>query len=353
MAAVLVVAVSMCAGAEPARNWLATAGPADLSPAKPAAPEGTWLAAAETKAAAADVATTKAAAEEGDGPPLPLHTIEGVGGALTVPMAYLVNPGPPGTIVGKPAVSATFLGLGTKNITTFVITETLFRRIELGYAISRFDIGNLGHVAKKVSGGAISLRRRDIWLNFFNIRGLLVEENTEFCGIPMPAIVAGVQMKYNCTIQGYNDDTKTLFPEGAFDSIGLERAGGIDYVLTMSKMFPTLLFGRPLILTFGVRNSQASNFGYTGFGDSCSTTVECDAVTLITDRFAVGYEFRQRNDPYDRFKPLHKGESNLHAICAAYIIDDHFTIAGGWACLGNVGNARVDCAWGIQLKYEF
>ena len=31
----------------------------------------------------------------------------------------------------------------------------------------------------------------------------------------------------------------------------------------------------------------------------------------------------------------------------------HFTIAGGWAYLGPVGNHFADCAWGVQLKYEF
>ena len=318
------------------------------------APEGSWLAQAEKAAAKAEVkAKDVAAAPKGDGPPLPLHTIEGVGGALTVPMAYLVNPGPEGTVIGKPAVSATFLSLGTKNLTSFAVTETLFRRIELGFAVGRFDIGNLGHVAKKVTNDMISLNRRDVWLNHFNVRGLLIEENTKIFGIPMPAVVAGIQMKYNCTVQSLDHDTKVLFPQGAFSMIGLERSNGIDYVLTVSKMIPGILFGRPLILTAGVRNSQASNFGFTGFGDACHTTVEADVATLITDWLAVGYEFRQRTDPYDKFSPLHKGESNLHAIRAAVILSDQLTLAAGWACMGNVANDRVDCAWGIQVKYEF
>jgi hypothetical protein len=334
-------------------TWLAAVGAGRDDAARSGAPEGSWLAAADKAAAESDVKADKAAAPKGDGPPLPLHTMEGVGGALTVPMAYLVNPGPKGTIIGKPAVSATFLGLSTKNLTVFSVTETLFRRIELGYAVGRFDIGNLGHVAKKVTGGLVSLSRRDIWLHQFNARALLIEENTKCFGIPLPSVVAGIQVKYNADIQHLNDDTKVLFPDGAFDRIGLERSNGIDYVLTVSKMFPQLLFGRPLILTAGVRNSNASNFGYTGFGGKCHTTLEADAVTLITDWFAVGYEFRQRSDPYDKFKPLHKGESNLHAIRAAIILSDQLTLAGGWACMGNVANDRVDCAWGIQVKYEF
>ena len=348
----LFVVSSAALAEQPAGAWLAAAGKVVEEPAPSGAPSGSWLAAAEKKAAESEVkAEAKAAEPKGDGPPLPLHTIEGVGGALTVPMAYLVNPGPEGTVIGKPAVSATFLGLSTKNVFTLAVTETLFRRVELGYAVSRFDIGNLGHVAKKVTGGAISLSRRDIWLHHFNARVLVLEENS--FGLPLPSVVVGMQAKFNGSIQDLNHDTKVLFPDGAFDTIGLERANGIDYVVTTSKTFPTLLFGRPLILTFGVRNSQASNFGYTGFGDSCHTTIECDAATLVTDWLAVGYEFRQRTDPYDKFKPLHKGETNLHAIRAAIIINENLTLAGGWACMGNVANDRVDCAWGIQLKYEF
>lgn len=323
------------------------------------APPGSWLAAVEKMTAEAEVeAKEKAAVPKGDGPPLPLHTMEGVGGALAVPMAYLVNPGPEGTTIGKPAFSMTFLHLGTKNVQVFAITETLFRRIELGYAFSRFDLGNLGHVVRKATGGLYRIRRREVYLHHFNARALVLPENS--FGLPLPAVCAGIQAKLNGGIMGINDSlyhpvaSPFLFRgQKSLTYIGLERSNGIDYVITASKMIPRILFGRPLILTCGVRNSQASNFGYTGFGDSCHTTIEFDVTTLLTDRLAVGYEFRQRTDPYDRFPPVHKGEDNLHAIRAAYVVNDHFVIAVGWASLGHVGNMLANCAWGIQLKYEF
>jgi hypothetical protein len=37
-----------------------------------------------------------------EGPPLPLHTIEGCGGGVIVPMAYLVNPPARGATFGNP-----------------------------------------------------------------------------------------------------------------------------------------------------------------------------------------------------------------------------------------------------------
>jgi len=282
----------------------------------------------------------------GDGPPLPLHTIEGVGGALTVPMAYLVNPGPKGTIIGRPAVSASFLSLGDKNLTSLAITETLFGRIELGYAINRFGLGNLGKAIEKESGGALRIRRHEVYLHHFNIRGLVVEENS--CGLPLPAVVVGAQFKVNGGIEGMDESTN-----GALSSIGYDKRNGVDFVITMSKMFPKLLFGRPLILTLGVRNSKASNIGYTGFSKKCQTTIETDVATLITDRIAVGYEFRQKNNPYDVAPGILNDEDDWHAIRAAYIVNDQFTVAAAWGYLGPVGNHFANCAWGVQLKYEF
>ena len=99
---------------------------------------GTWLAQA-TEAPAATVTGTSTDAAPGKAPPLPLHTIEGVGGCLIVPVAYLVNPGPEGTIFGMPSVSFTYINTSnTKSMQVFAVTQTFFRRIELGYALARF-----------------------------------------------------------------------------------------------------------------------------------------------------------------------------------------------------------------------
>jgi len=343
---------------EPAEPWQTTLAQLTETTTASGAPAGSWLAATAQAAAADEVAAEAKAAEEaapaaGDGPPLPLHTIEGVGGALAVPMGYLVNRGPEGTVIGKPAASMTYLQLSNKSLAVFAVTETLFRRVELGYALARFCLGNFSHEVKKASGGTLRIRRQEVNLHNFNARVLLVEENTKFLGVPLPSIVAGVQVKVNGGIRGIDDSLETPNGGHVLSNLGLEHANGVDYVLTMSKTFPTLFFGRPLILTAGLRNSKAAGFGYLGFGHECHTTFECDVATLLTDWLAVGYEYRQRKDPYHNMAPLHLGEESLHAIRAAIIVSPNFTIAGGWAYLGPVGNTDVDCAWGLQLKYEF
>jgi len=239
-----------------------------------------------------------------------------------------------------------FLVISNKNLLSFAISETLFRRIELSYAFNRFGLGNLPRAIQKASGGALRVRRHEVYLHHFNVRALVLEENS--FGLPLPAVVVGVQFKVNGGIMGMDDSTG-----GALTAIGLEKRNGVDFTLHASKMFPTLAFGRPLILTAGVRNSKASNIGYTGFGDECLTTVEADVACLVTDSLAVGYEFRQKNNPYDVAPGILNDEDDWHAIRAAYIVNDHFTIAAAWGYLGPVGNHLANCAWGIQLKYEF
>jgi len=339
--------------AEPGRpTWLALAADPDVAPAPEARRSEGWLsrlmqlAQAEEKAEVKAVAKKEVVVEKapaGDGPPLPLHTIEGVGGALTVPMAYLVNPGPPGTTIGLPSASATALFVGKKNVQSFAISQTFFRRIEISYAFNRFDLGTL---PKAIVKAGLRVRRQEVYLHHFNIRGLLVEENS--FGLPLPAVVAGVQFKVNGGIMGMDDSTN-----GVLTGLGLERRNGVDFTLHMSKMFPKLLLGRPLILTFGLRNSSASNIGYTGFSDTCETTIEVDVVTLVTDRLAVGYEYRMKENPYNKARGILNDEDDWHAIRAAYIINDHCTIAGAWGYMGPVGNTFGNCAWGLQFKYEF
>ena len=279
-------------------------------------------------------------------PPLPLHTIEGVGGALAVPMAYLVNPGPEGTVFGMPSVSFTYLNTSKKkDLQTLAVTQTFWRRLELGYALTRFNMGNLPDVITKNTG--LSTSRDDIYLHHFNVRGLVLEENT--FGSWCPSVVAGAQIKYNQSIREISDDLMAA-PEG----LGFDKSNGVDYVLTVSKTIPPDTFGLPpIILTVGLRNSKAANIGLTGFGKNSAFTVEADIAVVLAKNFAVGYEFRQKNDPYHPLAKVFEKEENWHAIRAAWIINDRLTLAGGVAHLGNVANTNVPLAWGLQLKYEF
>ena len=111
----------------------------------------------------------------------------------------------------------------------------------------------------------IDLTETDIWLHHFNVRGLIVKENTCAGGIPLPAITAGVHFKVNGNIEDVNQELGggTVLP-----TIGYRDSSGIDYTLTATKTIPPDVLGRPLILTAGLRLSEASQLGILGFGDS-------------------------------------------------------------------------------------
>jgi hypothetical protein len=131
-----------------------------------AAAPATGLAAAETDAAP-DKAAAETKAEKP--PPLPLHQIEGNGGIFSTLSAYLVNPPRDGELVGRPSVGFAFIDIGLgRNLEAFTITETPWKRLELGYAYDRLDIGDLPQAVEEATG--IRLHDKEVGLHNFNAR---------------------------------------------------------------------------------------------------------------------------------------------------------------------------------------
>jgi len=280
--------------------------------------------------------------------PLPVHTIEGVGGTGFVPVAFLVNPGPEGTVVGMPAVSFSYVHMKhKKSIQSFAVTQTFFRRFELGYALIRMDLGTLPNAISNTLGQHIS--RDSIYLHNFNFRALLVEEDS--FNLPLPALTAGVHFKYNCSIRAIDN---RVFG-GVLGSVGFDKSNGVDYTLTASK---TLYFPPvpPLVVTFGLRNTKASHIGFGGFGNTCRTNIEFSVAALLTEWLTLSYEFRRKITavgPNLNNQGLLGRESNWHAIGIGVVVTDNLTIGTAVSWLGNLGNTNGDGSWGLQVKYEF
>ena len=275
--------------------------------------------------------------------PLPFHTIEGYGGGAITPMAYVVNPGPPGAIFGLPSASFTFINAREKNVEAFAVTETLFRRIELGYAFDRFGMGTLPRDIRRITG--VDIDRNEVYLHNFNVRALLVEENS--FNLPLPAITSGVHFKVN---DGIRDIDNKL--HGALGAIGMEQSNGVEFTLTGTKMIPKV-FGRPLFLTSGLRNSSAAWLGFMGFGDERATTFEANAVYMPTDWLALAYEFRNNADPLNTVPGLIGTTDNWQCFHIAWIINNHCTLCGGYGIMGNMANTTENAAFAVQFKYEF
>jgi hypothetical protein len=266
--------------------------------------------------------------------------VEGQGGTLLVPMAYLINCESPGTTIGMPTGGYTFVRAGTKTIQEVHVSQTFYRRIEIGYTMNTVDLGDLPRDVRR-AGGDIGFQH--VVLHNFNLRGLVIEE-----GKYNPAVTAGATFKYNPDVQ-----TIDRRLGGGVTALGFARSNSTDFTLTATKTVIEPLFKRPLMLTGGIRFSEAAQLGYLGFGDTYRMTGEGSVVYLITDWLGVAYEYRQKKNPYDTLGRLLGKEGAWQAVDVAFIVNPHITFAVGWLCTGNVANGRVDNGWGFQLKYEF
>jgi hypothetical protein len=274
-------------------------------------------------------------------PPLPLFNIEGQGGTLLVPMAYLINCESPGTTIGMPTAGYTFVRAGTKTVQEVHIAQTFFRRIEIGYTMGTLELGDFPRDVRRATGVDIGFNH--VVVHNFNLRGIVIEE-----GKYNPAVTAGATFKYNPNVQ-----TIDRRLGGGVEALGFARSNSTDFTLTATKTIIEPLFKRPLMLTGGIRFSEAAQLGYLGFGDNYRMTGEGSIVYLVTDWLGIAYEYRQKKNPYQTLGRLVGKEDDWQAVDIAFIINEHITFAVGWLCAGNVANGRVDNGWGFQLKYEF
>jgi hypothetical protein len=240
-----------------------------------------------------------------------------------------------------PTAGYTFVRAGTKTIQEVHVSQTFYRRIELGYTMNTVDLGDFPRDVRRATGVDIGFQH--VVLHNFNLRGLVIEE-----GKYNPAVTAGATFKYNPDVQ-----TIDRRLGGGVRALGMARSNSTDFTLTATKTVIEPLLKRPLILTGGIRFSEAAQLGYLGFGDTYRMTGEGSVVYLITDWLGVAYEYRQKKNPYDTLGRLVGKEGAWQAVDVAFIVNEHITFAVGWLCTGNVANGRVDNGWGFQLKYEF
>jgi len=287
-----------------------------------------------------------AAMEQGppsEGPPLPLHTIEGVGGIVLTPTAYLVNPGPPGTIVGKPAFATYLAMIGSKDFEALTATWTFFRRLELGYGLNRLGLDDFPSDVRAATG--VDIGTHDVWLHNINLRLNVIEEN-QWGTNWVPAVTIGAHYKHN---EDINSIDRRL--GGVLTGLGLDDNDGLDFTLTASKTITAL--PRPMLVSAGVRETRAAQLGLLGFTDDYSTTFEGSVLVLVTDRLAVGAEYRQKPDDLGRIPGLIGREDDWWDVHAAYILNDRASV---YATLGNAGtvlNHSDETLLGLVFKYEF
>ncbi len=281
------------------------------------------------------------------GPPLPTHNVEGNSGVFITSTAYLVNPPEEGEVFGLPSFSTSFAAIGEKDFESFAVTENILGKIELGYALERLGLGDWP--ADVMAAENIHVDNH-VLVHNFNTRLMVIEEGGFDRGW-MPAVTLGAHFKWNDGLTSINRQLN-----GLCDTLGADHNTGTEFTAVATKTITDWL-PNPLIVSAGLRNGDAIHTGLMGFAGERRTTFEGSIIYFLTDRLLLAGEYRQKPDLLDQCsmsgKHLIKAENDWWDICLAYVVDDHLTVAVGYANFGNVLNHREDNVWAVQLKYEF
>lgn len=275
--------------------------------------------------------------------PLPLQTIEGYSGVLLTPTAYLANPPKEGDTFAPPSFMAAAGFMGDKDLQTFGVTENIGGRFEIGYALERLGLGDWPDDVKTATGG-IHVKNH-VMLHNLNLRYMIVQEES------LPAITVGTHFKWN---EGVDRIDSQL--GGLLDTVGVDEDYGVDFTLTASKTIKGVL-PNPMIVSAGIRNSDAIHTGLLGFGGHRTTTFEGNIIYFLTDKLCFAAEYRQKPDFAKEIraggKHLLKAENDWWDLLLAYVVNDNLTIAGGYVNYGNILNHNESNGWALQFKYEF
>jgi hypothetical protein len=294
-------------------------------------------------------AQTNAPAAADKPAPLPLHQIEGNGGIFSTLSAYIVNPPRDGELVGRPSVGFAYINLGSdKNLEALTITESPFKRLELGYGWDNLGLGDLPLALR--NAGLANYHANEVQLHNFNARLQLLTEG-EFEQKWIPAVTAGVHYKYNDGISEVRNEVETGAGADLLGQAGLSRKQGIDYTLYASKLFTQT--PRPVLLELGGRATEAVWDGLGGFTRSYSAVFEGNVVVFVTGNFVLAAEYKEQPRDYQAIGNLVKREGDWATFDAAYVVNKHLTVAAGYGHFGNVLNHEANGVWGLTTKWEF
>lgn len=308
-----------------------------------------WIAGGSLASVQADEATP-ARAEKGD--PLPLHQIEGNGGIFATLSAYIVNPPREGEVIGRPSLGFAYVNIGhQQNLQALTLTESPWKRLELGYGWNRLGLGDLPGALDDALAPAGYSGPGEVQLHNINARLQLLKEG-EFNQKWLPAVTFGVHGKFNDGISDVNKGTSGAVPGGALATLAdIHDDSGVDFTLYASKLFTQL--PRPVLVNLGGRATKGVWNGLGGFADDYAFLFEGNVVVFLTSKLALAAEYKQQANEYKPIGDLVKKAGDWWTIDAAYVVNKHFTIAAGYGHFGNVLNHEANGVWGITTKYEF
>jgi hypothetical protein len=247
---------------------------------------------------------------------VPLNNLEGVGGVAFNPLAY-----PAGTsfdkndfsladIFSKPQFGAWYVHLGQTHIdwTTFGVSETFFKRLELSY----------GH--ETVALEAVD----NIYKNNIGAKLLVIEE-----GDVIPAVSVGAIWKH----------TTLDVPDGVDDS-------GTDYYVVATKLIKAL--PAPVLLSGGVLSTKGRTTGVLGFDEKRDETFFGNIDVIPLENVAVGFEYKQ-GAKFDDFKNANYWDAHI-----AWFVNKNLTLVGAYVNSGDhESTSTVGLGNGVVFSIQY
>jgi hypothetical protein len=249
---------------------------------------------------------------------VPLNNVEGVGGIAFNPLAYPANsdatfdPNGIGKIFGKPQIGAWYVNLGESHInwTSFSVSETFFKRLELSY----------GHEIVFTKGGTIN--KDNLGTKF-----LIIKENA-WDTTWVPAFSIGFIGKHTKPVSSGIDST------------------GYDFYLVASKLITQSPW--PVLLSGGMLSTNGRATGVLGYDDERDETLFGNIDVLPRKDLAFGFEYKQGAE-FSDFKNADYWDLHL-----AWFVNKNLTLVTAYVNSGDEhSSSHVGFGDGVVLSVQY
>ncbi len=237
-------------------------------------------------------------------------TTEGAAGGGIVPWAVLAGYGTEDETGG--ALFITRTQLSDYELTAAGGAYSWRNRVELSFARQDFDISSLSEPLGLEPDARL---RMDVFGAKVRLVGDLIYGN-------LPQVSFGIQ---------YKRHRDFLVPSVA----GARDDAGFDFYVSASRLILDGPFGRQFLINGTLRTTAGNQGGLMGFGGDLgdrTLVAEASAALLLSRKFAVGMEYRQKPDNLSFAR-----EDDWFDVFGAWFINKRVSVVGAFASMGNIG----------------
>lgn len=193
-------------------------------------------------------------------------------------------------------------------------------RVELSFARQQLDIEPLDlSLEQDVYGAKVRLAGRLLYS-------------------AMPQVSAGMQYKHN----------RDFDVPGA---LGASDDSGTDLYLSAAKLWFAGLLERNVLVNVTGRRTRANETGLLGFGaqgGGYDVVLEATTALFLNDRWAVGYEYRQKPDQLEAVS-----EHDWQDVFVGFFPGKHLSIVGAYVRLDEIAGLSGQDGWYLSIQAGF